>query len=74
MIIRKEIMAFAQAMEKVMQKHDLIKGDSWKEMSHQALQTLLRQEMVESECDNAKIGEWIDIANICMMIYNNTLN
>jgi len=67
-------MEFAEAMEKVMQKHDKTKGDSYKGMSHQSLQTLLRQEIVETELDDAKVSEWIDVANLCMMIYHNTIH
>ena len=73
MIIRKEIIFFAESMERVMAKHDKMKKDSWKRMSHYELQELLLQEVEESNNENAKIKEWIDIANICMMIYCNAL-
>ena len=71
--IREEIMFFAQAMEDIMRKNDKEKGDSWKNMSHNELQNLLLGEFKESQDENAKIKEWVDIANICMMIYCNTL-
>ena len=74
MIIRKEIRNFSQAMERVMRKHDKIKGDSWKSMSHLELQKLLLKEVNETKDEFAKLQEWIDVANICMMIHNNTIN
>jgi len=60
-------------MEDVMRKHDKDKGDSWKDMPHEELQKLLLKEVEESQDENAMTKEWIDIANICMMIYCNTL-
>jgi len=72
--IRNEIMFFAQAMEDVMRKHDGEKGNSWKDMSYKKLQELLFEEVEESKNKCAKIEEWIDISNFCMMIYCNTIN
>lgn len=66
-------MFFAEAMEKTMKKHDKEKGDSWKNMPHEELQNLLLQEVEESKNIASKIGEWVDIANICMMIYCNAI-
>ena len=70
---RPEIIRFAEAMERLMHKHDTVKGDSWKRMSHSYLQEKLMEEVGESNQEDAKLEEWVDIANICMMIYNNTV-
>jgi len=72
--IRPEILRFADIMEVVMSKNDSEKGDSWKRLPHDELQAMLLKEVEESNVDNAKIKEWIDIANFCMMIYNNTID
>lgn len=71
--IRWEIMVFAEVMEKVMTKHDLVKGDSWKEMSFDELQKRLLEEVEETERFTATLSEWVDVANICMMIYHHAL-
>jgi len=70
--MKKEIKEFAEEMERILKKHDFIKGDSWKMMSHKQLQELMLKEVEESKEDDAKLGEWIDIANICMMIWYNS--
>ena len=72
MKIRKEILGFTEEMEKILRKHDADKLDSWKSLSHKELQNLLHLEVEESDEENAKLVEWIDIANICMMIWWNT--
>lgn len=68
--IRPEILFFAEQMEKVMKSHDADKGDSWKCMTNKQLLTLLKNEYTE-----AKVGiftkEYIDVANICMMLFWN---
>lgn len=66
-------MAFAEAMERTMRKHDNAKGDSWKSMPHESLQELMLKEVEETKSEDAAIGEWVDVANLCMMVYSNTL-
>ena len=56
-----------------MKKNDAIKRDSWKTMSHEELQTLLLAEIEETKNPDAKVKEWVDVANFCMMIYCNTV-
>jgi len=70
---REEILHFACIMEQIVAKNDNEKGDSWKRMPHEQLQKMMLKEVEESKDENAKMKEWIDIANFCMMIYNNTL-
>ncbi len=72
-IARPEIIRFAEAMERLMHKHDNIKGDSWKEMPHGRLQKMMLKEVEETKEENAMLSEWVDIANFCMMIYSNTV-
>lgn len=69
--IRDEIMFFAQAMEEIMRKHDALKRDSWKDMTHEELQKLFLVEVKETQDENAMSKEWVDVANFCMMIYCN---
>lgn len=71
-MVRPEIVDFAQAMERQMAKHDKERGDSWKAATHLYLQSRMQEEVEESMSEDAVIGEWIDIANFCMMIYWNT--
>ncbi len=71
--VRPEIVFFAKAMEKIMAENDKEKGDSWRHMPHDELQSLFLEEVEETKEDNAKLKEWIDVALFCMMIYNNTV-
>jgi hypothetical protein len=70
---RQEIRTFAEAMEVVMRKHDKEKGESWKNMTFEELQDLMLTEVEETKYKDAKLHEWIDVANLCMMIYANTV-
>ena len=69
---RSEILAFADAMEVEMARHDAEKGDSWKEMDLPSLITLFSKAMAEwydykiNSEDN--INQLIDIANLAMML------
>lgn len=67
--MRKEIEEFSLEMERVMQKHDKLKGDSWKELPYRTLRVLLDKEVEEYIASRSK-GELVDIANLCMMLYN----
>lgn len=83
---RPEIMAFAMKMESVMASHDPDKGDSWKTMPMRDLQDKWMEEMAEArdtilvpDLINRKTrqeiilmyqGELLDVANVCMMIWN----
>lgn len=67
--IRKEIRDFAAQMEKVMQDHDAVKGDSWKCMHVDNLQNSLLNKVFEAQQSGAPAKEWVDVANFCMMIF-----
>ncbi|MCQ1534820.1 hypothetical protein FTO70_03765 [Methanosarcina sp. KYL-1] len=76
--VRPEITAFAEAMEKTMQKHDAEKGDSWKKLDVHNLETEFWMEVEELGClqDDGipitspdAIHELLDIANMAMMLF-----
>jgi len=77
--IRPEILAFAEAMEKTMRKHDLKKGDSYKTCAFSFLGCKLQEEYDETEHEmynlmfsssNNLKPELVDLSNICMMLWN----
>lgn len=68
MTIRKEIMEFAEEMERVMAEHDNGKGDSWKRIPLSQLDDKLNEEIEEARIDGDK-REFVDVANVCMMIW-----
>jgi len=77
--IRPEIMAFAEAMESTMRKHDGIKGDTWKTCDISFLCVKLQEEYTETwtEMDNFLFRssnclkeELVDLGNVCMMLWN----
>lgn len=74
MKIRKEIMEFAENMERVMRYHDDEKGNSWKDLDLSELERKLIEEMAEvmtiiSKDDIMSYGdELFDVANVCMML------
>ena len=84
MKVRKEILDFVEEMERVMRKHDPKKGDSWKNCPMSFLFDKLKEEYREIpkinsidadfglkiERQDEIIKEVIDVANICMMIWN----
>lgn len=74
--LRPEIIEFAKEMERVMQKHDKSKGDSWKRMEILDLENMLLEEFEEQKLGFAMSGksdnENIDIANFCMMLWQRT--
>jgi len=71
-MIRTELQNFAEAMEQKMRKHDGDWADSWKTCEVNLLQTKLFDEIQEYCKDNSKEDELVDIANMCMMIWNRT--
>jgi len=69
---RDEIVAFAVEMERIMQEHDAVKGDTWKTCGLGFLDGKLQEEIseyVDSPCRSSKCDELVDIANICMMLH-----
>ena len=67
--MRNEIKVFAEEMETIMQKHDAVKQESWKTCDIDFLVDKLGTEIKEW-IDSAKHEELIDIANMCMMVWN----
>jgi len=75
--MRPEIWDFAIEMENVMKKHDATKRDSWKICSMNYLFTKLLEEIDElklerelNKVNNFRYKELVDVANMCMMIWN----
>ena len=72
--IRPEILAFAEAMELEMSRHDAEKGDSWKDCEIDDLEDGMG-EAVEQWWNNYEYGyeqdveHYLDIANFCMMLH-----
>lgn len=74
---------FAQAMEMYMRLHDEEKGDSWKRVTEESQYQKLMEEFSElrsaladrESSEGVKQGhvchEAIDLANVCMMVWNN---
>lgn len=73
-IIRPIIIEFALQMEKVMKKHDPVKGESYKKMTPRELLDGLYREVDElsnaHEVDGV-MHECVDIANFAMLLYTN---
>ena len=77
--IRPELLAFAEAMEKTMRKHDLKKGDSWKDCEIVYLFIKFDEEYEEAHNEiynfvckgksNLK-PELVDLSNCCAMLWN----
>jgi len=70
--MRKEIELFAMAMEATMCRHDKNKGDSWKSCEIDFLKDKLIEEFDEYQSSGNK-HELVDIANVCMMLFNREL-
>ena len=65
--------AFVMQMKVVLHRHEKLKGNSWSDCDIQFLENKLKEEFEEYEDANrhsAKAEELVDIANICMMLYN----
>ena len=67
-----EIEMFAMAMETTMSRHAKNKGDSWKWCDIDFLKNKLKEEFREYQESGDK-HELVDIANICMMLFNREL-
>ena len=68
--VRPELYDFVIAMEKKLQEREEKYGESWKHMSIVDLEDKLQEEI--NEFDEA-IDSWpelVDIANVCMMLWN----
>ncbi len=63
-----EVKEFAGFMQKVLDNHK-DRSDSWKFCTFEYLQKRMLEEVEETKEDDPKIGEWVDVANFCMMIY-----
>ena len=68
--VRVEVAVFARQMEATMQEHDPIKGDTWKYCQIGFLEHKLEEEIEEYKHGGRNPDELIDIANICMMLWN----
>ena len=69
MKIRKEIMEFAEVMEKVMRVNDKKKGDSWKTLSLGYLEDKMGEQWDEWFPNPSK-AKTVDVANYCMMLFH----
>ena len=74
MELRKEVLEFAEEMERIMSLHDPIKGNSWRadpsSNCDDFLWEKLGEEYEESVNENADVEkELIDLANIAMMLW-----
>lgn len=74
---RKQILDFVDWMEYVMQKHDAVKGDSWKTLDLDILEEKLFEEAAEflelsqfTGSNYEKMMECVDIANVAMMLFH----
>ena len=70
--MRKEIQEFAEEMERIMAKHDAKKGDSWKSPDTFTQRFLIEkfyEETKEAMQNRADKSEYVDVANICMMLW-----
>ena len=65
----KVVEVFAGYMLDVMNKHQQMKGDSWKTCNLGFLEGKLHEEFAEY-ADSGDKRELVDIANICMMLYH----
>lgn len=69
--MRQEVKEFAEDMERILAKHDALKGESWKRMNYADLRDLLFNEFIEAYKVTAKPhpDEFVDLANIAMMLW-----
>jgi len=68
-MVRKEIMEFAEEIERVMTIHDTKKGDSWKTLSIGFLEEKMEEEWDEWFSNPCK-EEAVDIGAMSMMLWN----
>lgn len=77
-MMRPEIREFAEKMEEVMSMNDPKKGESWKTCSIEFLEQKLDEEYSEYRKEGDFISDFcldpekelVDIANVCMMLWN----
>lgn len=69
--MRKEVIEFAEEMERVLSVHDAKKGDSWKELPIHVLDGKLCEEYREANLSHVP-KEYVDVANVCMMLWQRT--
>jgi len=69
--LRNAVREFAEEMERIMQKHDPVKGDTWKTCPIEFLEEKLEDEFAEYKHGSfvRDERELIDIANIAMMLW-----
>jgi hypothetical protein len=68
--MRQEIREFAEEMERIMLKHDHRKGDTWKSSNMgDFLIDKFHEEFKESVEIGADPSEFVDVANIAMMLW-----
>ena len=71
---RKELTAFVQKMEGVLQENDAEKGDSWKEMNYVDLEDLLLEKfdtvVTDYSGNDIDMETLVDLANYAMMLWN----
>lgn len=76
---REELIDFADAMERELQRHDPTKGDSWKTMGLGVLTEIMQQtyskwtdSWASTNGGDTKIerDELVDMANLCMMLWH----
>jgi hypothetical protein len=67
--VRVEVAIFARNMEAVLQRHDPIKGDTWRYCDPVFLEKKLVEEFHEWETDRNPY-ELVDLANLCMMVWS----
>ena len=64
-----DVWMFAMSMQATMRKHQKKKGDSWKDCDIVYLENKLVEEIEEYQKDYEP-HELVDIANMCMMLWN----
>ena len=70
--MKNEQALFVMAMKSTLSKHEKTKGDSWKTCDIEFLENKLIEEFEEYQESKDK-HELIDIANICMFLFNRKL-
>jgi len=70
--IDNDVAMLVMAMETTLKKHEKAKGDSWKRCDKNFLYGKLEEEFEEWKASHDK-HELVDIANICMMLFNREL-
>ena len=70
--IDNDVGMLVMAMESTLKRHEKAKGDSWKTCDIKFLENKLEEEYLEWAGNKDK-HELVDIANICMMLFNRKL-